>query len=129
MLVPTVGSRIKVTIADTHGARMIPPRTDAIVYEGTVVNPDKWLNDRQFCMSGTARYPIRVLDMSRISKIEVITGKLREIDTSVKTWTVDGSKGNKYTVTRTNGKWACTCTGYQFRKQCKHITELSNKNV
>lgn len=129
MLVPTVGSRIKVTIADTHGARMIPPRTDDIVYEGTVVNPDKWLNDRQFCMSGTARYPIRVLDMSRISKIEVITGKLREIDTSVKTWTVDGSKGNKYTVTRTNGKWACTCTGYQFRKQCKHITELSNKNV
>ena len=83
----------------------------------------------QFCMSGTARYPIRVLDMSRISKIEVITGKLREIDTSVKTWTIDGSKGNKYTVTRTNGKWACTCTGYQFRKQCKHITELSNKNV
>jgi len=39
---------------------------------------------------------------------------------------VIGSKGSIYTVTHNpiNNVIACTCTGYQFRKKCKHQKEL-----
>jgi hypothetical protein len=129
MLVPTVGSKVKITLRDHHGPKMIPPRSGITEYEGTVLNPDKWLTDRQFCLSGSARVPVRIIDMTRVVDIKVISGKLSEVNTSVKTWNVNGSKGNKYVVTRTSKGWSCTCTGYQFRKQCKHITELSKTNA
>lgn len=34
---------------------------------------------------------------------------------------VKGSSGKIYTLTRQpNGKWMCTCPGYQYRRFCKH---------
>lgn len=43
-----------------------------------------------------------------------------------KSITVKGSKGNEYTVSYnpTSKVISCTCTGYQFRKKCKHQKEL-----
>ena len=40
---------------------------------------------------------------------------------------VKGSKGNLYTVTRTGKIWSCTCTGFQFRRDCKHVREAKGK--
>ena len=37
------------------------------------------------------------------------------------TWTVKGSRGDEYTVSFLNGRWACTCPGATFRGSCKHI--------
>ena len=34
---------------------------------------------------------------------------------------VAGSKGQFYTVTTDNGRTTCTCPGFQFRKNCKHV--------
>lgn len=35
---------------------------------------------------------------------------------------VEGSKGKTYIIKSTpSGKWECTCTGYSFRRTCKHI--------
>jgi uncharacterized Zn finger protein len=28
-------------------------------------------------------------------------------------------------VTRNGKGWNCTCPGFQFRRQCKHVSELS----
>lgn len=39
-------------------------------------------------------------------------------------WVVEGSNGNKYTITKTAGKLRCTCPGYGFRKKCKHTKAL-----
>lgn len=34
---------------------------------------------------------------------------------------VKGSKGNWYTITKmSNGTETCTCTGFQYRRFCKH---------
>ena len=41
------------------------------------------------------------------------------------TWSVRGSKGDIYTVSLSDGRWACTCQGYLFRSHCKHIGQLS----
>ena len=41
------------------------------------------------------------------------------------TWEVEGSKGNRYTVSRDSGRWSCTCPGHGFRGRCRHVDEVS----
>ena len=36
-------------------------------------------------------------------------------------WTVEGSRGNTYTVKLSNGSYSCNCAGYGFRRKCRHI--------
>jgi len=127
MHVPTVGSTIKVLVKYDQGSVMIPPRDTIHVHEGKVLQPYRWLTDREFCMSGDDSWPIRVINMDLVDSLEVITGSTKKIETQVKTYEIQGSKGNKYLVTRTNKGWTCTCPGHQFRKQCKHVSELSAK--
>ena len=38
---------------------------------------------------------------------------------------VGGSHDNIYDVRRMNGIETCSCPGYQFRKDCKHLKELA----
>lgn len=125
MRVPTVGSKVIVKMNYNQGNSMIPPRPTVLEFEGTIVNPYNWLNDREFCMTGDKSYPIRVINMSMVVDIKLISGKMKTIDMDTKVWNVKGSKGNKYVVTRTSSKWDCTCPGFTFRKTCKHVSELS----
>jgi hypothetical protein len=41
------------------------------------------------------------------------------------TWEVEGSKGNRYIVSRDSGRWSCTCPGHGFRGRCRHVDEVS----
>jgi hypothetical protein len=99
------------------------------MFEGTVVPSYKWLNDRQFCMTGDARMKIRVIDISMIQDMELLSGNLVTVDTSLQVFEVDGSKGKKYIVTKDSKGWDCTCSGFQFRKSCKHVTATMTKNI
>lgn len=125
MLVPTVGSVIKVRTSYIQGPRMIPPQPAFNEFEGKVLPSYKWLNDRQFCMSGDDSWPIRIITMDFVEDLKILSGSTKEIKTDIKTWEVPGSKGNKYIVSRNSQGWSCTCAGFQFRKQCKHVSELS----
>jgi len=46
------------------------------------------------------------------------------------TYSVEGSKGNKYTVINDSAIWTCTCPafGWGRGKECKHIKQIKNKN-
>jgi len=46
-------------------------------------------------------------------------------DTVVKQWTVQGSKGNTYTVTLKGKTLVCSCPGHTYRGKCKHLAEVS----
>ncbi len=46
------------------------------------------------------------------------------VSQDVKKIEVKGSKGQKYTVTKTGHSWKCECRGFQFRQDCKHIQNL-----
>ncbi len=72
---------------------------------------------------------IREIPLSRITNLEYADGRAvvqQAAKQDTATWSVDGSRGSKYTVVRTQNKWTCTCAGFQFRKSCRHIQELQN---
>ena len=37
---------------------------------------------------------------------------------------VKGSKGEVYRVTELNGNYSCTCSGFKFRGECKHVKQV-----
>lgn len=44
------------------------------------------------------------------------------------TWKVPNSKGNGfYTVAFDKAGWSCSCTGFSFRRKCKHIDIAKTK--
>jgi hypothetical protein len=44
--------------------------------------------------------------------------------TAEKTWTISGSKGDIYVVTLEENVYNCTCSGFKFRGDCRHIKGL-----
>jgi hypothetical protein len=50
--------------------------------------------------------------------------RLREPEPEGRSWIVKGSKGNEYKITELNGNLACTCSGFRFRGQCRHVENI-----
>ena len=72
---------------------------------------------------------IREIPLNRITSLEYADGRnatKESIKEDTETWSIEGSRGSRYTVIRTQNKWICTCPGFQFRKSCRHIQELQN---
>lgn len=44
-----------------------------------------------------------------------------------KEWEVLGSNENKYIVKQKKGIYSCTCSGFGFRRKCKHIDNIKLK--
>jgi hypothetical protein len=62
-------------------------------------------------------------------KFKVLVRTKDIVDANIKTWTVDGSKGAKYTVTLEGGDYSCGCPAAAFRKgPCKHIQQIAATN-
>jgi hypothetical protein len=38
---------------------------------------------------------------------------------------VEGSAGKKYYVSKTGGRFTCTCPGFAFRRKCKHTESVN----
>jgi hypothetical protein len=51
---------------------------------------------------------------------------LREEEPEGRTWEVKGSRGDVYRVLELNGNLSCTCSGFKFRGDCRHVKELSS---
>lgn len=93
------------------------------LYVGEEVATPKWVKpDQTLCLStGLKEFPIRFIDRSNI--VSINGKKYKHVVVSKPTLikkTVKGSKGQEYTVINDNGKWSCTCMGFQFRGKCKH---------
>lgn len=53
---------------------------------------------------------------------------LRKVDDSNPGIAVPGSKGNMYYVTKSEGKYSCTCTGFTYHGTCKHIKQVEEQH-
>lgn len=94
-------------------------------YYGTVTPRLKYYTPTEFGMeTGDDKFPIRRIDMSRVERVEYTCGRPSAMLIAPVSRQVKGSKGNIYTVTNDNGKFSCTCSGFMFRHNCRHINEM-----
>jgi hypothetical protein len=68
--------------------------------------------------TGILDFPVRVIPRAWIESID--GAAYTHTSSQTQTKIVKGSKGEEYVVTL-GAKPTCTCTGFQFRKTCKHI--------
>jgi hypothetical protein len=97
---------------------------------GEQLNNIKWLQPDQIAVTNPA-HPngFSILHKKNILWIKDLAGHKAtvKIDADYKQWTVQGSKGNSYLVIRQKGQYNCTCPGYTYRKNCRHIAEVGNE--
>jgi len=70
--------------------------------------------------------PIRIDVRGRkfvVNPVQFKTG-LKEPEPEGRVWTVKGSKGDEYKVTESGGNFNCTCSGFRFRGQCRHVENI-----
>jgi hypothetical protein len=89
-------------------------------YQGDEVKLKHVGPDQLALTTGNPEWPVRVIQRNLIVKIDGVVVATAPSNIVVKI--VKGSRGDEYTVTGTNGQWTCTCTGFQFRKSCKHLS-------
>lgn len=97
-------------------------------HTGTVVKNEHFDDPASFNMTtGTPGFPVCNIQLHRVISLEYDDGAaaatVDAIDDDSETWTVPGSNGNEYVVTRNGNTWGCECRGWQFRSQCKHVNE------
>ncbi len=90
-------------------------------YEGEEIRV-KWASPDELALTtGDPEFPFRIIQRRKIISIDGVA--VKKAETKVVTRVIKGSKGNEYVVTGSNGKWHCTCPGFQFRHSCKHTAE------
>ena len=95
-------------------------------YTGTVVY-EKWYKPNQVGLTtGQDWFPVRVVERHRIVEVNDLPVDYTEPASDRIEKKVQGSKGNEYTVVKEYDKSTCTCPGFTFRGQCKHLLELVN---
>ena len=94
-------------------------------HSGEEVTVPKWVDYPAIALSTDERnFPVRIIAKESIVKINNETTKFVAEPVEKRTIKVSGSKGSTYFVT-INGKYkSCTCSGFQFRRNCRHIVEV-----
>jgi len=99
-------------------------------YEGVETTLKHIDSNAYLCLTtGNKDFPIRVIDRNLIMKSQpqplfALDELLFNITERHK---VEGSKGAVYELTKANGKWSCTCPGFEFRKICKHVKHIEDQ--
>lgn len=130
--VPKVGSRVRVTTIypNTYAYRNEYDNYVTYTREGVVVE-SIFRDPFMFAVeTGDPDHPVSEYNAKsqHVVKIEFVTGSATQVATDKKAWKVKSGKGDGfYIVERVNGKFSCTCKGFEFRKDCKHVGLVSKK--
>jgi hypothetical protein len=129
--VPTVGSRVRVTTIypNTYAYRNEYDNYVTTTREGFVVQ--SLFNDPFYFAveTGDPEYPVSEFNSKspHVVQVEVLTGETKTVENTNKAWKVKSEDGNTYLVQRIDGKFYCTCKGFEFHKDCKHIGMVNQK--
>jgi hypothetical protein len=74
----------------------------------------------------TFKHPIRISTKGRKFKVvdNTYNYTIPEEFAENPRWEVAGSKGVTYFVEKTNNGLTCTCSGFKFRAECKHVKQF-----
>lgn len=130
--VPKIGSRVRVTTMYPNSYAYRGEDNNYVTYtrEGVVVQ-SIFRDPFMFAVeTGASDHPVSEYNAKsqHVVKIEYIVGGAQQVATDNKAWKVKSTDGKKvYLVQRVNGKFSCTCTGFEFRKDCKHVGAVAKK--
>jgi len=83
-----------------------------------------WLAPNQFAVTNP-NHPNKFSVISLNNVVSLQSNKATiKLASDYKEWTVQGSKGNTYLVIRKENKYTCSCPGFTFRKNCRHMAEV-----
>ena len=70
--------------------------------------------------------PIRIDVRGRKFKLNPVQFKtaIKPEQPECRTWEVQGSKGDVYKVSEVRGEYSCSCSGFKFRGDCKHVKSV-----
>lgn len=104
--------------------RMVAEVTE---WEGNVPNHIYILNDSMTKMIAYVKQGTKdVFTFSKPMSFDTRGRKFLELKDAFEkndknTVEVTGSNGKKYTVSKEDERWSCTCPGFSFRGKCKHV--------
>lgn len=127
---PAIGSKVRVTGRPFYPANIktafhnLPP-----VISGEVIKSDGRDDPLSFRLAtGMPHFPISVVALHSVLDIQYLDGAAAVMveKTVAKdlVQTVSGSKGDEYVVTKSGNTYSCTCKGFGFNRNCKHVNQV-----
>ena len=115
---------MQVTIRNSTKHNTFSPST--FTYIGELVATPSWVPYDAIAMTTgeSGKFRVRIIakeDIISIDGEETVTLK-----PSKRVVQISGSKGDVYTVELSDKGNNCTCSGFQFRRTCRHIQEAMN---
>ena len=128
--VPKIGSRVRVTTMypNTYAYRGENDNYVTYTREGVVVQ-SIFRDPFMFAVeTGASDHPVSEFNAKsqHVVKIEYVMGDATQVATDKKAWKVK-SKDKVYLVQRVGGKFSCSCKGFEFRRDCKHVGLVGKK--
>lgn len=127
---PALGSYVEVVIDThhihaylaTHSKHKVAPTT---TLRGIVIASPKWCEDHVCLINSDTRAtnhvpPHRIVSINN----QVVVQPKPTVDVVV---SVKASKGDGVYTVKQDGitkRWSCNCSGFNFKKTCRHITEV-----
>ena len=92
-------------------------------FEGEVVPTPKWIEYPAICITAPIPSKFRVIAMDRVISMDdkPVKSASPATNSEPRVVKVDGSNGKQYLVTIQGKVKSCNCTGYGFRRTCKHL--------
>tara|TARA_R100000951_G_scaffold112966_1_gene114173 strand:- start:1016 stop:1399 length:384 start_codon:yes stop_codon:yes gene_type:complete len=123
---PQIGSEVTVTTRWSRPSFYLTEPYEDHTLKGQVVSLP-WLKPDQFAVKNpNIPQGVSVISLERVVALKSNKATIK-LDSSHKEWTVTGSKGDQYLVIRQQGKYNCSCPGFQFRKNCRHVKEIESE--
>lgn len=124
MNIPSVGSKISVTVRHKPVYLYATQPWDEKTYVGMVVKSAKWVDAESFTLqTDDTQFPVKIIHSGKVHSLKILSGG---ISLNTRKFQVEG-KGGTYIVTQTGKQYSCTCVGFKYHSKCKHITAVKTK--
>jgi hypothetical protein len=128
MQMPKTGSQIVLTTKHRN-VRLGEGKFVFNEHSGVVLSPDKWLLPSEFAIAtGRKEFPKAIINLSNVVDIKYLSGSAgNSVQSGVRNFKVTSkSTGKSYILTASGSSITCTCTGFSYRRTCKHSAKVAS---